>query len=113
MAVSAAQSVLGTPPMATNSRGVAAQLASFVVQRADSDALEGLPAVQVGDLHVVLHLHVGGAEDGRERLGAQTFRGGVHGRRQASRTRTVDRDVVLPPLGLGDKAESVGNIPQS
>jgi hypothetical protein len=26
---------------------------------------------------------------------------------------TVDRDVVLPQLGLGDKAEPVGNIPQS
>jgi len=45
--------------------------------------------------------------------GAQTFRGGIHGRGQASRTRTVDRDVVLPQLGLGNKAESVGNIPQS
>lgn len=32
MAVSAAQSVLGTPPTATNSRGVAAQLASVVVR---------------------------------------------------------------------------------
>jgi hypothetical protein len=45
--------------------------------------------------------------------GAQTFRGGVHGRRQASRTRTVDRDIVLAQLGLGHKAESFGDVPQS
>jgi len=48
-----------------------------------------------------------------DQYGAQTFRGGVHGRGQASRTSTVNRDVVLPQLGLGNKAEPVGNIPQS
>jgi hypothetical protein len=55
---------------------------------------------------------IAGEDMGRVVNVAQTFRGGVHGRRQASRAGTVDRDVVLPQLGLGDEAESVGNIPQ-
>jgi hypothetical protein len=40
------------------------------------------------------------------------FRGGVHGRGQTGRSRPIDRDVVLPPLGRGDETKPVGNLPQ-